>query len=201
MGIADFKVIEAGHYEANCPECGGWLWRVGPDSGFFGNTNLEKASQYVASDGDSISMKQPPAPLSDWTEFDAKLLKGECPHCDASYWFVLAAFPEVPVSNLAPTDHPCFLCDESYLDILGRVTATWSNEAEQWTVMRQRARWSGREFDLDVHIVGPFEGGESLVGSNGVSSCVGGPEAKAIWKTAAEVVTMIAPSAKELLDA
>ncbi len=201
-----FAAIEAGKpHVAVCPTCHDWLWKVGPQSGFFGKADLERAKTHIASDGDTVQM-DPPAPLTAHTEFDAQLLKGECPHCGADYWFLTIALPECPVSNLASAEIPQFVCDEGYIEIGDQVDGAYRGDpamiADLWTVMRQRARWQGRYIRLDVHMVGPFGGAESLVGPHGVASCRAARAADGttnIWLLASEIVAMIAPAAVKLL--
>jgi len=199
--MAHFTKIELEKsHVAVCPNCHEWLWKTGTNSGLFGKTSIEKAAQYLASDGDKIQFRAgPPAPTTAYTEFDAQLHKGNCPHCGEGYWFITAAFPETPVQNTEP---PAFVCDEGYIDILdgGDGAFLGDRRVDQWTIMRQRACWQGREIRIDVHMIGPFPGGDSLVGPNGVSRCQqSDTEGRDIWAMAAEIVARIAPDAVDFL--
>lgn len=207
--MSTFTSIVAGaEHVATCPSCKQWLWKVGPDSGFFGNAPMEKAMRYMASDGDTVQMgAEPPAPLAAYTEYDAQLLKGECPHCAESYWFVTAAYPEVPVANGSPAPGypPSFICDEGYIEILDQVDGTFRGDdtvAGGWVLLRHRARWKDREIRLDVHMIGPFANGKALVGPDGVSGCglnSGDESRRSIWAEAAALVRAVTPVAVGVL--
>ncbi|CAH1691750.1 hypothetical protein BOSEA31B_20698 [Hyphomicrobiales bacterium] len=202
-----FTRIET-EYVASCPSCKQWLWKVGPNSGFFGKAPLETATRYIASDGDTVPfVEEPPAPLTAYTEYDATLLKGECPHCGDGYWFVTASYPEVPVSN-GPRGGPAgFICDEGRIEITDRVEGAFIGDpavTDTWVQMRQSARWDGRDIRVDVHMIGPFSGGDDLVGSIGVSSCgmaAGNESRRTIWETAADLVKAVTPAAIDSMRA
>ena len=200
-----FLRIETEHV-ADCPSCRKWLWKIGPNSGFFGKAPMETATRYIASDGDTVPFGgELPVPLKAYTEYDATLLKGECPHCGNGYWFVVAAYPEVPVSNWSAGSTAGFICDEGYIEISDRVEGAFlgvGTVVGGWVQMRQRARWGGRDICLDVHMIGPFQGGDDLVGATGVSCCGTTSEnepRRSIWGTAADLVRAITPGAIESL--
>lgn len=202
-----FSRIETEHV-ATCPSCKQWLWKVEPNSGFFGKAPLETATKFIASDGDTVPfVGEFPAPLEAYTEYDAVLLKGECPHCSQGYWFITASYPEVPVANGGSTPPAGFICDEGYIEISDQVEGTFIGSptiTDRWVQMRQRASWDGRDIRLDVHMIGPFAGGDDLVGSNGVSSCgmiAGNEPHRTIWARAAELVKAVTPAAIESIRA
>jgi hypothetical protein len=86
-------ITESAPHVAVCPSCRQWLWKIDPKSGFFGTAPIEKAMQYMASDGDTVQFgPDSPAPLTAFSEWDAQLLKGECPHCGEGYWFITASY-------------------------------------------------------------------------------------------------------------
>jgi len=187
---------------ATCPSCGEWLWKIKPDSGFFGAAPIEKAMRYLASDGDTVIFPggAMPPPLSSNTEWDAQVLMGACPHCGGGYWFITVAYPERAIDN----GNGSFVCDEGYIDILDQVDGALVGDAtvcERWVLLRQRAQWQEAAIRLDVHMVGPFSDGDRLVGEHGVSGCGGGGDAADIWALAREVVRAITPSAVAYLRA
>lgn len=201
--MTDFTPILAGdEHVAICPTCKQWLWKIGPASGFFGNACIERAGRYLASDGDTIMFRggAMPEPLTVHTQWDAQLLKGECPHCGEGYWFITAAYPETPVGN-AGSSPESFLCDESYIDILDQVDGTLRGDADiaaGWVVLRQNARWQDRHIRIDVHMVGPFSGGDNLIGEHGVAACgCGAANGHDIWDKARDLVRAITPIAFE----
>lgn len=199
--MADFTRIESEHV-ATCPSCEQWLWRVGPSSGFYGGNEIERPMKYMASDGDTLPFGEDlPFPLEAYTEFDAELLKGECPHCNEGYWFVLVAYPEIPISNTGLESEVAFICDPGRIEIGDHVDGAFIGDpsvAQRWVQMRERARWGGRDIYVDVHLVGPFPGGDILVGPAGVGSCSigsGGEDQRDIWADAVALVRAITPPA------
>jgi hypothetical protein len=128
--------------------------------------------------------------------------------CRASLTLIVAqqSYPETPVANQGLS----FICDESYIDVLERVDGAYLGDptvvepimgsdgpwAQSWVALRQRAAWEGRNIRLDVHMIGPFPNGDTLVGKFGVASCgCGGAGGHDIWAKAAQLVTVITPHA------